>query len=90
MIRNLYWKIKFFIYRNDCFERTTIKLPKELFNEAAKPPYEKLFKMTDFGNMLYKALDEANLKPQFHLINGTSPLEFDSIEIWAPKVKVKV
>ena len=59
-------------------ERKILKLPKELFNEAAKPPYSHLFAMTDLGNMMFKALDEAGLKPLFR---ATDPKSFDGIEI---------
>lgn len=62
--------------------RKLLELPKDLFNEAAKPPYQHLFAMTDLGNMLFAALQKAGLNPLFR--NEKQPigaLQFASIEV---------
>ncbi len=62
-------------------ERKILELDQALFNEAAKPPYSKLFAMTDLGNMLFKALESAGCKPQFRAATDESPIPFLGIEI---------
>ncbi len=65
-------------------ERRILKLDKALFNEAAKEPYQHLFKMTDLGNMLFNALAKAGCEPLFRADIEQSPIQFTGIEINVP------
>lgn len=62
-------------------ERRVLELPRELFNEAAKPPYAHLLAMTELGKMLFFALEKVGLNPLFRAAIDERPIPFLGIEI---------
>lgn len=65
-------------------ERRVLELSDALFNEAAKPPFTRLFAMTDLGNMIFNALDRARCKPLFRSDLSNAPIRFSTIEVSVP------